>query len=192
MQPHSSPVTHESHTRVDALRAHSRFNQSLICFISKLVALKHAIPSLVFQHSCNSSLRSETPLTYIPRNFTCVRAANHQHLCIDEQVEILIGFTICLKRDLILACHRDTLLDASSHDHTWSCSFYQASLQPNQSPHAPGSPRASTQWVSSFLLARQNTTRLSSTMLLLPTFLPWNRHCSATMFCRVSALLLLC
>ena len=43
---------------------------------------------------------------------------NHQHLCIDEQVEILLGFTICLKRDLILACHRDTLLDAFSHDHT--------------------------------------------------------------------------
>ena len=38
-----------------------------------------------------------------------------------------------------------------------SCSSFQASLQPNQSPRAPGSPRGSTQWVLRFW-ARHNTT----------------------------------
>ena len=47
----------------------------------------------------------------------CTRG-NHQRLCIDEQVEILIGFTICLECCLVFACRQDTLLGASSHDYT--------------------------------------------------------------------------
>ena len=81
----------------------------------------------------------------------------------------LVSRRCCTRCFLSSSRHAPRCLFSRSH---LSCSFYQASLQPNQSPHAPGSPRASTQWVLHFTGPSKNN-RLSSTVLLLPALLPW-------------------
>ena len=87
-------------------------------FHLKTHCAEHAIPSLVFHHSQQDvrwGVKHFQRTSHVIHVWTMRQ--RFKHLCIDEEVEILIGSHVDVVH-VVFTCRRDTLLDASWKNHT--------------------------------------------------------------------------